>query len=60
MDPNGHYCDFYLNDLKIGYLMDEWFTNNMYNELTEEQKVRYDEAYEQIMDKVYGKDNTGI
>jgi ABC-type transporter MlaC component len=35
--------------------MDEWFMSNMYETLTEEQKVKYDNAYEQILDKVYGK-----
>ena len=56
MHPDGHYCETYLKDLKVSYQMDEWFMSNMYEILTEEQKIKYDNAYEQILDKVYGKD----
>jgi len=35
--------------------MDEWFMLNLYESLTEEQRKQYDEAYEQILDEVYGK-----
>jgi hypothetical protein len=34
--------------------MYDWFMENVYDTLTEEQKEKSDEAYEQILDKVYG------
>ena len=54
MSPDGSYCETYLKDLKVAYYMYDWFMENVYDTLTEEQKEKSDEAYEQILDKVYG------
>jgi ABC-type transporter MlaC component len=35
--------------------MYDWFMENVYDTLTEEQKEKSDEVYEQILDKVYGE-----
>jgi ABC-type transporter MlaC component len=55
MSPDGSYCETYLKDLKVAYYMYDWFMENVYDTLTEEQKEKSDEAYEQILDKVYGE-----
>jgi len=55
MTPDGSYCETYLKDLKVAYKMDEWVTMELYKTFTEEQRKQYDEAYEQILDEVYGK-----
>ena len=55
MDENGSYCQSYLKDLKIGYLMEEWMMKNIFPTLTEEQQIAYMGQLEIIIDKIYEK-----
>ena len=53
--PNGDYCQTYLIDLQLGYLMDKYFMENIYNDLDEGQKHRYDAEWNRVYDELYGK-----
>jgi len=52
-DPNGHYCGTYLNDLKFGYKMDKWTTDNLYHKMPKELQAEYDLAWDKMWDEVY-------
>jgi hypothetical protein len=49
MSPDGSYCESYLKDLKIGYLMDEWVMENLYEQFTDEMKAAYDKKYDELI-----------
>lgn len=48
-DPEGHYCQTYLNDLRFGYMM---FTD--LDKLLEEKKDKYPELLEEV-NKIFEK-----
>ena len=52
MSPDGSYCESYLRDLKIGYMMDEWVMKNLYEQFTDEMKEAYDKQYDETLDKL--------
>ena len=52
-DPNGHYCETYLKDLKFGYKMDKWIADNLYHKMPKELQAEYDLAWDKIWDEVY-------
>lgn len=48
---DGHYCETYLKDLKLGYAMDKWFMTTLYDQLTDEQKQMYDNKWSELYDR---------
>ena len=52
LSPDGSYCESYLKDLKIGYMMDEWVMENLYPQFTDEMKDAYDKQYDNTLDKL--------
>jgi hypothetical protein len=51
--PDGSYCQTYLKDLKLGYKMDKWTTDNLYHKMPKELQAEYDLAWNKIWDEVY-------
>jgi hypothetical protein len=49
--PEGHYCGWYLKDLKFGYKMFQWMDKNV--TLTPEQKELYNKAWDEAYDEFY-------
>ena len=47
-DPNGHYCNMYLKDLKFAYKMNKWVTDNLYHKMPKELQAEYDLAWDEI------------
>ena len=52
MDVNGSYCQTYLKDLKLGYEMDRWFQNNLYDKLDDKLKEEYDKMWDTTYDLI--------
>ena len=56
MHPDGTYCQNYWKDLKLGYKMNSWFQNNLYDKLSDELKKEYDDMWDKTYDEVYDND----
>jgi hypothetical protein len=46
----GDYCDTYLRDLKLGYVMNRWFIENVHPHISEELKNLYDTKWSDTYD----------
>ena len=53
--PNGKYCKTYLKDLQLGYIMYEYFSENLLQYLPDEALVKYDKEWKRLCDEVYNK-----
>ena len=53
--PDGHYCQSYLLDLHLAYRMDKYFMENIYDELSDELRAKYDTEWNRVYDEVYGE-----
>lgn len=51
--PDGHYCDSYLRDLKFGYVLSEWVSNNIIDTLPKDTKDRYNQKWDEFYDIFY-------
>lgn len=52
-DPNGHYCETYLKDLKFGYAMNSFFENEIAENLPEDLKTKYNEEWDKKWSEIY-------
>ena len=55
--PNGKYCKTYLKDLQVGYMVYDYFSENLLQYLPSEALIKYDKEVTRIMDEVYNKIN---
>jgi len=55
--PDGHYCQSYLIHLQIAYRMDKYFMENIYDDLDEGTKHRYDMEWDRVYDQTYKINN---
>jgi hypothetical protein len=56
-DPDGHYCETYLRELKLRYAINNWFENELLDLLPQELKDRYDDKWDEFYDEVYSNEN---
>ena len=52
----GDYCEYYLKELKFGYVMHKFFYNNLFNSLTKEQQDIYDKEWNKQYDIIFDKE----
>ncbi len=50
--PDGHYCESYLRDLKIAYLMEKFFYKEIYDNLPQNLKHKYDREWNEVFDNL--------
>jgi hypothetical protein len=55
--PDGDYCDGYLKDLRFGYAMNEWFSKNLYDKMSQELKDQYDKEWDGAYNRFYREES---
>lgn len=50
----GDYCEYYLRQLRFGYIMNRFFYNNLFDSLTKEQQEKYDKEWSIQYDIAFG------
>lgn len=51
--PDGKYCQSYLRDLRMAYIMEKRFYEKIYDNLPEDLKKEYDEIWDREYDLIY-------
>lgn len=51
--PDGDYCQSYLNDLKMGYVMNQFFENEIMDQMPLDLKEKYNAEWDKAYDQIY-------
>lgn len=51
--PDGDYCQSYLNDLKMGYVMNQFFENEIMDQMPFYLREKYNAEWEKAYDQIY-------